>query len=90
MAPHHNCLDLDGSIACRSDQDCSGAAAVCDVVYNPFETPLLKQARALGLKTVDGLGMLMHQAVPAFKAFYGVAPKVTPELRRALEEALRE
>ena len=64
-------------------------AAVCDIVYNPLETPLLKNARTAGLKTVDGLGMLMHQGVPAFEAFFGVAPKVTPALRAFLEEALR-
>lgn len=63
-------------------------AAVCDIVYSPLETPLLKQARAKGLKTIDGLGMLMHQAVPAFEAFYGVTPKVTPALRTELEKAL--
>ena len=43
----------------------------------------------MGLRTVDGLGMLMHQGVPAFEAFFGVAPAVTPALRRHLEEALR-
>ena len=64
-------------------------AAVCDIIYNPLETPLLKNARIAGLKTVDGLGMLMHQGVPAFEAFFGVAPKVTPALRAHLEEALR-
>ncbi|MEI9996110.1 MAG: shikimate dehydrogenase [Rhizomicrobium sp.] len=64
-------------------------AAVCDIVYNPLETPLLHRAREAGLRTVDGLGMLMHQGVPAFEAFFGVAPPVTPELRRHLEEALR-
>jgi shikimate dehydrogenase len=63
-------------------------AAVCDIVYNPLETGLLKRARAMHLKTVDGLGMLMHQAVPAFKAFFGVEPKVTSALRRELESAL--
>lgn len=63
-------------------------AVVCDIVYNPLETELLKQARARGLKTVDGLGMLMHQAVPAFEAFFGVRPKVTAGLRRVLEQAL--
>jgi shikimate dehydrogenase len=63
-------------------------AAVCDIVYNPLETPLLERANALGLKTVDGLGMLMHQGVPAFAAFFGTAPKVTPALRAHLEEAL--
>jgi shikimate dehydrogenase len=63
-------------------------AAVCDIVYNPLETPLLARARAAGLATVDGLGMLMHQGVPAFHAFFGIEPKVTPALRRHLEEAL--
>ncbi len=64
-------------------------AAVCDIVYNPLETPLLRKARTAGFKTVDGLGMLMHQGVPAFEAFFGVAPQVTPALRAHLEEALR-
>jgi shikimate dehydrogenase len=63
-------------------------AAVCDIVYNPLETDLLKRARARGLRTVDGLGMLMHQAVPSFAAFFGVTPKVTPALRLELERAL--
>ena len=63
-------------------------AAVFDAVYNPLETRLLAQARARGLRTVDGLGMLMHQGVPAFAAFFGVEPKITPALRRVLEEAL--
>lgn len=62
--------------------------SVCDLVYNPLETPLLKAARGRALKTVDGLGMLMHQAVPAFEAFYGHRPAVTPALRRVLEKAL--
>jgi shikimate dehydrogenase len=64
-------------------------AALCDIVYNPLETPLLKRARDRGLKTVDGLGMLMHQGVPAFAAFFGATPCVTPALRAHLEEALR-
>jgi shikimate dehydrogenase len=65
-----------------------GDAVVCDIVYNPLETPLLKEARARGNTTIDGLGMLMHQAVPAFEAFYGIKPQVTPALRRLLEGAL--
>jgi shikimate dehydrogenase len=64
-------------------------AAVCDIVYNPLETPLLKDAHVRGHRTVDGLGMLMHQAVPAFAAFYGVTPRVTPALRAELEKALQ-
>jgi shikimate dehydrogenase len=64
------------------------SATVVDLVYNPSETPLLKQARARRLKAINGLGMLMQQAVPSFAAFYGVTPTVTPELRQALEKAL--
>ena len=64
------------------------AAAVCDLVYNPLETELLKSAAARGHKTIDGLGMLMHQAVPSFEAFFGIRPKVTSGLRAALIQAL--
>lgn len=63
-------------------------AAVFDAVYNPLETGLLARARACGLKTVDGLWMLMHQAVPSFEAFYGIAPQVTPALRQQLLKVL--
>jgi len=64
------------------------SAAVCDIVYNPLETKLLKDAAARGHKTIDGLGMLMHQAVPSFEAFFGVRPRVTPALRAALVQVL--
>lgn len=64
-------------------------AAICDIVYKPLETDLLKRARARGHRTVDGLGMLLHQAVPAFEAFYGMRPAVTAALRAELEGALR-
>jgi shikimate dehydrogenase len=64
------------------------SAVICDIVYNPLETPLLMRAKKAGFKTIDGFGMLMHQAVPAFAAFYGQEPKVTPGLRKALQEAL--
>lgn len=56
-------------------------ALVTDIVYVPLETPLLKVAKARGLATVDGLGMLLHQAVPGFERWFGVRPEVTPELR---------
>lgn len=56
-------------------------ALVADLVYTPLETPLLKDARALGLETVDGLGMLLQQAVPGFAAWFGRTPDVTAELR---------
>jgi shikimate dehydrogenase len=64
------------------------AAAVCDIVYNPLETALLKDAAARGHQVIDGLGMLMHQAAPSFEAFFGVRPEVTQGLRAALVEAL--
>ena len=57
-------------------------AMVYDIVYVPFETGLLKAARARGHPAVDGLGMLLHQAAPAFERFFGVRPRVTPALRR--------
>lgn len=56
-------------------------AIVTDIVYVPLETPLLATARARGLKTVDGLGMLLHQAVPGFERWFGRRPEVTAELR---------
>lgn len=59
-------------------------AIVNDIVYVPLETPLLQQARARGLRTVDGLGMLLHQAVPGFERWFGVKPEVTPDLRAAV------
>ncbi len=62
--------------------------AVCDIVYNPLETQLLNDAKARCLLTIDGLGMLMHQAVPSFEAFFGVRPEVTDGLRAALVDAL--
>lgn len=64
-------------------------AAVVDIVYAPLETPLLAAAKARGHRTLDGLGMLMHQAVPAFAAWFGATPSVTPALRTELENAIR-
>ena len=64
------------------------SAVVTDLVYVPLETPLLAAARKAGLRTVDGLGMLLHQAVPGFEAWFGVRPEVTPALRRLVEATL--
>jgi shikimate dehydrogenase len=64
------------------------SAAVCDIVYHPLETALLRDAKARGHRTIDGLGMLMHQAVPSFEAFFGTRPEVTPGLRAALVREL--
>jgi shikimate dehydrogenase len=59
-----------------------------DIVYVPLITPFLARAHAAGLRTVDGLGMLLHQAVPGFEKWFGVRPEVTPELRAIVEADL--
>jgi len=61
---------------------------VTDIVYNPLETPLLRQATRRGNPVVDGLGMLLHQARPGFAAWFGVEPEVTQELREFVLEGL--
>ncbi|HSO43195.1 MAG TPA: NAD(P)-binding domain-containing protein, partial [Rhodospirillales bacterium] len=63
-------------------------AVVTDIVYVPLVTSLLASAAARGNRTVDGLGMLLHQARPAFQAWFGVDPEVTAELRRHVEQGL--
>jgi shikimate dehydrogenase len=60
-------------------------AIVADIVYVPLETPLLAAARDRGYQVVDGLGMLLHQAAPAFERFFGQRPAITAELRALLE-----
>ena len=65
-------------------------AVVADIVYSPLETKLLVAARARGNQVVDGLGMLLHQAVPGFELWFGVRPEVTPELRAHVAAALGE
>lgn len=62
-------------------------ALVSDIIYVPKETPLLRAARLRGNPASNGLGMLIHQARPAFKAWFGIMPDVTPELRAAMEAA---
>ena len=57
---------------------------VTDLVYNPLETEFLKSARQAGCQVVDGLGMLLHQAVPGFERWFGHRPDVTPETRNAV------
>jgi shikimate dehydrogenase len=64
------------------------AAVVADIVYAPLVTPLLAAARARGLRTVDGLGMLLHQAAGAFVRFFGVRPQVGEGLRTLVEADL--
>ncbi|MFN3673444.1 MAG: shikimate dehydrogenase, partial [Bosea sp. (in: a-proteobacteria)] len=60
-------------------------AIVDDIVYVPLKTALLTQAEGRGGRVVDGLGMLLHQAVPGFSRWFGVTPQVTPALRARLE-----
>ncbi|WP_027581101.1 shikimate dehydrogenase [Bradyrhizobium sp. Ai1a-2] len=63
-------------------------AVVADLVYVPLQTPLLAAADGRGLKTADGLGMLLHQAVRGFELWFGQRPQVTPELRALVEDDL--
>lgn len=66
------------------------SAVVADLVYVPLETQLLKSARTHGLVGVDGLGMLLHQAVPGFEKWFGVRPEVSSELYGLVAENIRE
>jgi len=64
------------------------SALVADIIYTPLETPFLAAARKRGNRTVNGLGMLLHQGRPAWKAWFGVEPEVTAELRALMEKSL--
>jgi shikimate dehydrogenase len=74
---------LDVDLAALPDD-----AVVADIVYSPLETELLGAARARGNRAVDGLGMLLHQAVPGFARWFGIRPEVTPELRAHVAASL--
>ncbi|HUW74993.1 MAG TPA: shikimate dehydrogenase [Methyloceanibacter sp.] len=76
-------LDIDLSAMPRD-------GVVADIVYVPLETELLAAARVQGLARVDGLGMLLHQAVPGFERWFGVRPEVTPELKAHVMATLGE
>ena len=65
------------------------SALVSDIIYVPLQTPLLAAAAARGNLTVNGLGMLLHQARPAFKAWFGLLPDITPGLRQLIEATLQ-
>jgi shikimate dehydrogenase len=67
---------------------CPASLVVADIVYNPLVTKLLAAARERGLRTADGLGMLLHQAVRGFELWFGIRPEVTPELRALVEADL--
>jgi shikimate dehydrogenase len=69
-------------------EDLRKSAVVADIVYSPLITPLLAEAKDLGLRYADGLGMLLHQAVRGFSLWFGVKPEVTAELRAMVEADL--
>lgn len=78
-------LGMHGNEALAADPvELPDHAIVTDIVYVPLETPLLAAARARSLRTVDGLGMLLHQAVPGFERWFGIRPEVTAELRQMI------
>jgi shikimate dehydrogenase len=75
-------LGMTGKPALEMDLARGNNLVVSDIVYTPLETQLLADARAHGFKAVEGLGMLLHQAVPGFAAWFGVTPVVDDELNR--------
>ena len=82
-------LGMHGQPALEIDvRELPAHAVVADLVYVPLQTPLLEAAQARGLRTADGLGMLLHQAVRGFELWFGQRPEVTPELRALVEADL--
>jgi shikimate dehydrogenase len=78
-------LGMEGKSEFRVPLDgLSPEAVVTDLVYTPLDTALLVRAREIGCRTVDGLGMLLHQAVPGFERWFGVKPEVDAALREAV------
>ena len=81
-------LGMTGQPPLEINLRCPASLVVADIVYNPLVTKLLAAARERGLRTADGLGMLLHQAVRGFELWFGIRPEVTPELRAMLEADL--
>ena len=78
-------LGMQGKSALRVPlDDLRPETVVTDIVYTPLETELLRTAKAAGCRTVDGLGMLLHQASPGFERWFGTAPEVDMNLRKAV------
>jgi len=73
------CENLDLSLS-----SINKSTIVLDLVYNPIKTTLLQNAEKQGCKIIDGLGMLLHQATPGFKKWFGVEPKITNEIRKRI------
>ena len=81
-------LGMEGCPPLEINLRCPASLVVADLVYHPLLTKLLTAARERGLRTADGLGMLLHQAVRGFELWFGVRPQVTPELRAMVESDL--
>ena len=81
-------LGMEGAPPLDINLRCPASLVVADLVYHPLLTKLLTVARERGLRTADGLGMLLHQAVRGFELWFGVRPEVTPELRALVEADL--
>jgi shikimate dehydrogenase len=81
-------LGMEGCPPLDINLRCPASLVVADLVYHPLLTKLLTAARERGLRTADGLGMLLHQAVRGFELWFGVRPQVTPELRALVEADL--
>ncbi len=85
MVANATSLGMTGKPELRIPLDALTAeTVVTDLVYSPLETPLLKYAAEVGCKTVDGLGMLLHQAVPGFERWFGTRPEVGQDVRDAV------
>ena len=82
-------LGMTGEPPLEINLRCPDSLVVADLVYVPLKTGLLTAARDRGLRTADGLGMLLHQAVRGFELWFGVKPEVTPELRALIEADLQ-
>jgi shikimate dehydrogenase len=89
MAVNTTSLGMAGQPALDIRLDALPAPSlVADIIYIPLETPFLAAARQRGNRTVNGLGMLLHQGRPAWKLWFGIEPAVTTELREMVERSL--
>ena len=78
-------MGMEGEQPLRVPLDAlSPDALVTDLVYTPLDTLFLREARSRGCRTVDGLGMLLHQAAPGFERWFGIRPEVDEDLRAAV------
>jgi shikimate dehydrogenase len=93
--PHHSLIINTTSLGMKNQpalevdfSECHPTTLVTDIVYNPLETPFLKNAKVAHLQTIDGLGMLLYQGQKAFEHFFGILPEVTEDLRQEIVSRL--